>query len=540
MKVLGINLSHNASISVVENGELLLSLEQERVSKRKKDDQIDIVCQGLKDTHFDIIGYTSYNMVNENVEGYTYLVKACLTKYNITCDKLMSYDEHHLTHCYSSFYNSGFEEAICLVIDNGGTNYTIDKVELGKENISIYKMSYTKEPHLLFKLCRDWSGRDISVGDYHTYNCMSPAGVFEMYKEVLGFKEPGSIMGLSSYGKPNVEIPKLYDESNLFCKLNVCFNDVILRRKTFHPKGVVPDEDFAYRIQTDATEVVKKYIQSIIKQYKTNVCLSGGYFQNSIANYEFLKLNKNIFVDPVCHDGGTSIGLAHYLDFKYGGHKPKPYTDLYKGPVYENIGELLNSYKVSKSHATKQQYNILDSNNLNVAKLLQANKSVGIYQGRSEMGPRALGNRSILFNPSNPQAKEKMNLIKNREWFRPYAGTVLYEHTKDWFNLEGKDETPFMSYVVGVRKDKLKDISGICHIDNTCRIQTLKEKQNKNFYDIITEFYRLTNVPIVLNTSLNTAGKPLVETVEDALNLMLTSNLDYLYFPECGKLLESI
>ena len=263
MKVLGINLSHNASISVVENGELLLSLEQERVSKRKKDNQIDIVCQGLKDTHFDIIGFTSYNMVNENVEGYTHLVKACLKKYNITCDKLMPYDEHHLTHCYSSFYNSGFEEAICLVIDNGGTNYTIDKVELGKENISIYKMSYTKEPRLLFKLCRDWLGRDISVGDYHTYNCMSPAGVFEMYKEVLGFKEPGSIMGLSSYGKPNVEIPKLYDESSLFCKLNVCFNDVILRRKNFHPKGVVPDEDFAYRIQTDATEVVKKYIQSI-------------------------------------------------------------------------------------------------------------------------------------------------------------------------------------------------------------------------------------------------------------------------------------
>tara|TARA_R110002124_G_scaffold150104_1_gene316447 strand:- start:4499 stop:6121 length:1623 start_codon:yes stop_codon:yes gene_type:complete len=539
MKVLGINLSHNASFSIVENGELILSLEQERVSRQKRDNQINRLCEGLKNSHFEIIGYTSYNMVDEKVESYTDLVKYCLKKNNITYDQLIPYDEHHLTHCYSSFYNSGFDEAVCLIIDNGGTSYTVDNTLLGQENISVYKLSYTQEPKLLFKLCRDWWGRNISIGDYHTYNCMSPAGVFEMYKDTLGFKEPGSVMGLSSYGKENSEIPQLYDNTDLFCKLNISFNDVITRRKTSYPKGTVPDEDFCYRIQKDTTEVVKKYIELIMKNHSNNICLSGGYFQNSIANYEFLKMNNNIFVDPVCHDGGTSIGLAQHLDFTVNKNKPKKYKSLYQGPIYKDQEKLLDGYKPNKTQHSKQGYKIINNYSpKKIAELLKNNKSVAIYQGRSEMGPRALGNRSILYNPSDPKAKEKVNLIKNREWFRPYAGTVLFEHTKDWFDLQEKKETPFMSYVVGVKKDKLNQIPGICHIDNTCRIQTLKKTHNENFYNIINEFYKLTGIPVVLNTSLNSAGSPLVESIEDVLNFMLTSNIDYVYFPEFKKVLS--
>ena len=540
MKVLAINLSHNASFSIVENGKLVLSIEQERVSKVKRDNQIHKLCEGLKNNHFDIVGYTSYNMVDDKVKGYTDLVKTCLKKENITYDKLVCYDQHHLTHCYSSFYNSGFEEAVCLIIDNGGTSYTVNNVNIGQENISIYKMSYTKEPELLFKLCRDWWGRDISIGKYHTYNMMSPAGVFEMYKDALGFKEPGSIMGLSCYGKENSEIPKIYNEKDMFCKLNTSFNDVILRRKTSYPKGMVPDEDFCYRIQKDCTNVVKKYIEWIMNNYGNNICLSGGYFQNSIANYEFLKMNNNIFVDPVCHDGGTSIGLAQHLDYKYNNNKPEKYNSLYQGPIYMNQKELLEMYKPLNLNHSKQKYKIVDMDNKEVASLLKQNKCIGIYQGRSEMGPRALGNRSILFNPSNPNAKEKVNLVKNREWFRPYAGTVLYEYTNDWFDLEGKNETPYMSYVVGVKENKINLIPGICHIDNSCRIQTLKKEQNNNFYEIINEFYKLTGIPVLLNTSLNTAGMPLIESIEDVLNMMLKSNIDMIYFPEYKKAVESI
>ena len=286
--------------------------------------------------------------------------------------------------------------------------------------------------------------------------------------------------------------------------------------------------------------ITEKSIEWIMNNYGNNICLSGGYFQNSIANYEFLKMNNNIFVDPVCHDGGTSIGLAQHLDYKYNNNKPEKYNSLYQGPIYMNQKELLEMYKPLNLNHSKQKYKIVDMDNKEVASLLKQNKCIGIYQGRSEMGPRALGNRSILFNPSNPNAKEKVNLVKNREWFRPYAGTVLYEHTNDWFDLEGKNETPYMSYVVGVKENKINLIPGICHIDNSCRIQTLKKEQNNNFYEIINEFYKLTGIPVLLNTSLNTAGMPLIESIEDVLNMMLKSNIDMIYFPEYKKAVESI
>ena len=169
-----------------------------------------------------------------------------------------------------------------------------------------------------------------------------------------------------------------------------------------------------------------------------------------------------------------------------------------------------------------------------VAKLLSDNKSVAIYQGRSEIGPRALGNRSILFNPADSKAKEKINLIKKREWFRPYAGTVLEEHANKWFDLKGRKHIKFMSYVVNVKNNK---IPGICHVDNTCRIQTLTKADNKHFYNLLKEFYNITNIPVILNTSLNLAGQPLVEDIEDMVEFLNKSGINYVYLPEFNKVL---
>ena len=170
-----------------------------------------------------------------------------------------------------------------------------------------------------------------------------------------------------------------------------------------------------------------------------------------------------------------------------------------------------------------------------VAKLISEKNIVAIYQGRNEMGKRALGNRSFLYDPTDNFAKEKLNMLKNREWFRPTAGTVLFEHAHKWFDLKSKEETPFMSYVFKVKQ---KNILGITHVDNTCRVQTLKKEQNYYYYDLINEFYKITNVPILLNTSFNLAGKPLVNSVEDAINTLTPkeNNFNYLYFPEVGKM----
>ena len=156
---------------------------------------------------------------------------------------------------------------------------------------------------------------------------------------------------------------------------------------------------------------------------------------------------------------------------------------------------------------------------------------VAIFQNSSEYGPRGLGNRSLLFDPRNKNGKNIVNKIKKREWFRPFAGTVLLEHAHDWFDMGTIKESPYMSYAIPVKEEKKSIIPAITHVDGTCRVQTVTKEQNKKFYEIIKLFYEKTNVPILFNTSFNLAGETLVETKEDAINTLNTSDINYLYIP---------
>jgi len=160
-----------------------------------------------------------------------------------------------------------------------------------------------------------------------------------------------------------------------------------------------------------------------------------------------------------------------------------------------------------------------------------------LYQGRSEAGPRALGNRSILFDPTVIDGKDIVNKVKHREWFRPFAGSVMAEHAAEWFDFRSRTDSPFMMYAVNVLKDKQAMIPAITHVDGTCRIQTVTSEQNPHYYELISEFNKLKGVPILFNTSFNLAGDPLVETVKEALTTMEQSEMQYLWFPEIGKLL---
>ena len=156
---------------------------------------------------------------------------------------------------------------------------------------------------------------------------------------------------------------------------------------------------------------------------------------------------------------------------------------------------------------------------------------VAIFQNSSEYGPRGLGNRSLLFDPRNKNGKDIVNKIKKREWFRPFAGTVLLEHAHNWFDMGTIKESPYMSYAIPVKEDKKSIIPAITHVDGTCRVQTVTKDQNKEFYEIINLFYEKTNVPILFNTSFNLAGETLVETKEDAINTLNISDINYLYMP---------
>ena len=175
-------------------------------------------------------------------------------------------------------------------------------------------------------------------------------------------------------------------------------------------------------------------------------------------------------------------------------------------------------------------------NSMQVAKLLKQRKVVAVFQGRSEAGPRALGNRSILYDPTDPEGKDKINRIKKRESFRPFAGSVLLPHAHKWFDMAGLDESPFMMYAVDALPHTYDKIPAILHVDNTCRVQTVALKDNVNYYQLIDSFYQITDVPMLFNTSFNLAGEPLVETPEDAIECFECSDIDYLYFPEVQKL----
>lgn len=173
------------------------------------------------------------------------------------------------------------------------------------------------------------------------------------------------------------------------------------------------------------------------------------------------------------------------------------------------------------------------TDNIDIAiEILLEQKPLVIFQGKSEWGPRALGNRSILFDPRNKEAKNIVNKFKNREWWRPLAGTILLEYVHDWFDMAGLKESPYMSFAVDAKPQAIEKIPSIVHVDNTCRIQTVTENQNLNYYNLIKKFYKKTNVPLLLNTSFNLAGDPVVETVEQALLIFEKSEFKYLYFPK--------
>jgi carbamoyltransferase len=352
--------------------------------------------------------------------------------------------------------------------------------------------------------------------------------MFEAIARYLGFDghDAGKVMGLASYGRPNSKIPDLTDPTLFDCG----WHDNI----TFKPEGFANDfqtrADLAYALQKVTQERVLELIKFAVKETgNNNVCLSGGYALNCVANYYYLKnLPKevNLYVEPAAHDAGTSIGAAKKLWHQTTGDiTVRKQKHIYLGPKPTTYdipllpGEhLINAY------------------DYNVIYFVIAGQAVALFEACSEAGPRALGNRTILFDPRNPKAKDIVNQIKKRETFRPFAGTVIQQEATNWFDMGGLEESPFMMYAMDVLPEVRNKIPGVVHVDGTCRVQTITKDQNLHFYNLVESFGVRTGVPILFNTSFNLAGEPLVETVADAVAAVRNSDLNFLYMPEVGKL----
>jgi len=562
--IMAINPGHNGSAALVVNGELVFYAEEERLSRLKYDgNPFKAMLQILLNHQVDelVIGGTMSQLAQlpwTGEDAYTALVR----KFNPNVKVTRMGHLHHLGHAASAFYNSGFETAAAVVVDGAGS-YTQEVIEQqnitvgGFETESIYHCSYPHEFNALHKRYSDGnqSSPYYDNGIQEFDNSVTITKAYEAVSQYLGFGfiEAGKTMGLAPYGSQDENIPRLFVQNkgnknvfipnypagafideNRFPYLKR-FSDPVVWHNDFSMARDV-DKNLAYHVQIETEKMVIDLIQKAIDiTGETNVIISGGYGLNCVANYKYLQNFPNIkfYVDPISHDGGTAIGLAKYAWHQYSKEIAiKPLRHVYLGapPDYAQLDIVKQNGKINVEDAT------VDT----IAELIDKGNIVALFQGSSEAGPRALGNRSILFDPRRVDGKDIVNRVKNREWFRPFAGSVLEQHASEWFDLSGMTDSPFMMYAVDVKSDKLELIPAVTHVDGTCRIQTVSESDNKNFYQLIEAFYRQTGVPVLFNTSLNLAGQPLVESVFDAIITLFNSEIEYLYMADLGKLVTKV
>lgn len=563
--ILGINPGHNGSAALVADGEVVYYIEEERLSRAKYDGNpfrgmLDIMSKW----HVDELviagtGQEEHRLPWTGEDSYTALVR----KFNPNVKVTHIGNEHHLGHAASAFYNSGFEKAIALVVDGAGSfkkekiseenpEYTAE----GYETESIWHCEYPGKFALVHKIYGSNTGPKFSnaIFDFDG-GATTITKTYEAVSHYLGFGfiEAGKTMGLAPYGKYDENIPRLFNNNrgskDVFIPAYPAGAYIDQARFPYLRQYIDPkvwhtdpsklrdvEKNLAWHIQNDTQELVGNYIEWAVNTTGVeNVVIAGGYGLNCVANYYFKKRfpNINIYVEPVANDAGTAIGVAKLL-----WHKQKedttirPQKSIYYGPQYstEYLNAILDANKeaIEVSPVTKEE----------VAQLIADRNIVSIFQGRSEAGPRALGNRSILYDSRDPEGKDKVNVVKGREWFRPFAGSCLLEDANDWFDMAGLEESPFMMYAVNVAADKVNEIPCVTHVDETCRVQTVSEETNKHFYELIKAYKDITGVPVIFNTSFNLAGHPLVETLQDALNTIYNSKMKYIYLPELGVLVK--
>lgn len=587
--ILGISRGHNAGVCLLKDGKIVFAIEEERLSRAKYDGgpyaAMIKVKEYTKKVDFIVVSHTqSLAETCGKVDFYGDFVYTGLArKLGLIDGKLGTPEghpqvidlssQHHKIHAAAAFYRSGFEDAVAVVVDGAGSAmpaiYKNEPIVLWEVE-SIFDCEYTKPFKTLYKhlasrmaipVYHSLEESSEKLGEEGTHEVVfsGHAGITKVYEavtEYCGFEgiEAGKTMGLFPYGKPNDNIPKLFSSDTVIPLSNA--NVVVPQmpngaevshmaypelRSAFHidnPTLLQNRRDLAYACQTQTQEqVLNLILKAVETSGKNKVVLSGGYALNCVANYYYLtELHKRgieLYVEPVSNDGGTAIGaaLVFYHMTEPDAVNTKHPREIYLGPQYnyseEDIERIAAEYDAEISDATKED----------VINLMTQKNIVAMFQGRSENGPRALGNRSLMFDPTFEDGKDFVNEIKHREYFRPFAGSILEEDVHEWFDLRGMPNSPHMMYAVNCQPGIEEKIPSIIHVDGTCRIQTVTREENPHYYDVIKAFKDKTGVPIIFNTSFNLGGEPLVETLDDALWTLSKSGIDYLYLPEYNKLL---
>lgn len=558
MNILGINCGlHDASCCLSQNEQLVAMSDEERFTRIKHDGRFPQYALEfcLKEANLQIkdIDYAGYSWhpnlqwlpkwIYQGYRAAQYLpnVKASWKHLQQTYQRKKEQNErfltvqrhlgesfrgkfiyvrHHDAHAASTYFVSPFERAAILIIDAAGELYGTSFYRAQGNSLKFLKGF--RLPH--------------SLGSFYA--------AITQYLGFLHHDEEWKVMGWAPYGDPAPYYEKMaklitHTKRGEY-RLNLeYFQHQFGKSPWFSPKleellgkARQKDEDFPAHyadIAAAAQKVLEDEILKLIQQLKNltqeeNLCIAGGVGLNCSANKKIQEsgLFKNISIVPLAHDTGTALGVNLYINHVLLKQKERFTLDhLYYGSHYSE-GDFLQA--MQKANLVYQK---MDSPAKQVAKLLAEGQVIGFFQGRMEIGPRALGARSILADPRNAEMKSIINAkIKFREPFRPFAPAVLAEHAQEYFT--NATSSPFMNIVFEVREEKRTVIPAVTHVDQTARIQTVEQKNNPYYYQIIQEFAKMTNVPVILNTSFNIKGEPIVECPENAINCFLGTGLDYL------------
>ena len=587
--IAGITRGHNSSVCLLKDGKVIFSIEEERLSRAKYDggplaamykildytDKLDYLVVAHTQSLIETAGKIDFS----GDDIYTGLAR----KLGLIDRKQNPFNHpqvidmshvHHKLHAACAFYRSGFKEAAALIVDGAGTFITMGEGQSAQvvwEVESIFDCSY---PNNIFTVHKNIGTSGPVLEHFidrvdgtvfnepnrsHSALITEKAGITKTYEAVTNycgwsFIEAGKTMGLFPYGSKNNAIPPLFVDTKYgtISNRNLIMpnypNGAYVNKEMFDALSEDSDSDvtllqsrrdLAYAVQTETQEQVVKLIRKAVELTGHNkVVISGGYGLNCVANYHYLDALKDegieIYCEPVSNDSGTAIGAAllKWYEISQDTTVPPQTDTLYLGFEYNYSNDDIN--------AVCKKYNavVVDATDNDVVDLITSKNIVTIFQGRSENGPRALGNRSILYDPTDPNGKDFVNEVKHREYFRPFAGSILEEDVHQWFDLRGMTSSPTMMYAVNCQPGIEEKIPAIIHVDGTCRIQTVNEQQNPLYYRLIKTFKDKTGCPIIFNTSFNLGGEPLVETLDDALWTLSKSDINYLYLPEYSKLIS--
>ncbi len=583
--ILGISaFYHDSAAALVVDGEIISAAQEERFSRKKHDpsyphNAIKFVLNhsNLKLSEIDYIVFFEKPFLKFERLLETYLafapkgfasfsmsmpiwLREKLFQKKFLFEKLKEHDEgfkdinkiyfseHHFSHAASAFYPSPFKEAVILILDGVG-EWATTTVAVGKEN-NITMLKEIHFPHsigLLYNAFTYYIGFKVNSGEYKVMG-LAPYGEPKyknlILKELIDLKDDGSFRLNMKYFNFATGLTMTNEKfANLF------------GQKTRDPKNDLLTQfhmDIAASIQAVTEEIVLRLASSIYKETKiNNLCMAGGVALNCVANGKIFKKNifKKIWFQPAAGDAGGSLGSALAFWYQELGNKRKlkenrdDMKGSYLGPSFSN-SEVENKLKsLGANYEKKDEENLI----ISIANELKNKKTIGWFQGRMEFGPRALGSRSIIADPRSDKMQKELNLkVKFRESFRPFAPSVLRSDVNDWFDLNC--DSPYMLLVADVKKNiqipmsdkdnrlfgieklniKRSSIPTVTHVDYSARIQTVHEDTNPRYFKLLKKFKEITGCPVLVNTSFNVRGEPIVCTIEDAFKCFMGTNLDIL------------